>query len=126
MEEQLKDEEESDGGVWVGGWGGRLLWVRIGSHRQPEVLLVFAVHSQSEVLVAGLRQSVLFVQDVQDSHQLGLHQVWRKSGRREPLTTFSQADMMCVTPGRLSQQRPHRRIIAHLIGNIIELLETAL
>lgn len=80
MEKQLKDEEKSEGGG--GSRGGEVLHgerVRIGSHRQPEVLLMFAVNSQSKVLVAGLRQSVLFVQNVQDSHQLGFHQVWRKS-----------------------------------------------
>lgn len=82
MEKQLKDEEKSEGGGGGGDRGGEVLHgerVRIGSHRQPEVLLMFAVNSQSKVLVAGLRQSVLFVQNVQDSHQLGFHQVWRKS-----------------------------------------------
>lgn len=36
---------------------------------------MFVVHGVGEVLVAGLRQAVLFVQDVQDADQLGLHQV---------------------------------------------------
>lgn len=45
------------------------------AHRQTEVVLVLAVHGVGEVLVTGLRQAVLLVQDVQDAHQLGLHQV---------------------------------------------------
>lgn len=65
-----------------------------GSHRQPEVLLMFAVNSQSKVLVAGLRQSVLFVQNVQDSHQLGFHQVWRKSDGVKIPPPSSQSYMM--------------------------------
>lgn len=68
-------EEGKSHGRGAGGCYG----LHIGSHRQPEVLLMFAVNSQSEVLVAGLRQSILLVQNVQDSHQLGFHQVWRKS-----------------------------------------------
>lgn len=74
MEKQRKDEEEKSG-------GGEALYgekVQIGSHRQPEVLFMFAVNRQREVLVAGLRQPVLFVQNVQDSHQLGFHQIWRQ------------------------------------------------
>ena len=40
------------------------------------MILVLAVNGLGEVLVAGLRQTVLLIQDVQDSDQLGLHQVW--------------------------------------------------
>lgn len=76
-----------------------------GSHRQPEVLLVFAVNSQREVLVAGLRQSVLFVQNVQDSQQLGFHQVCRGSGSVKDLTTSSPA-----------QRRPHHDVVSHLVS----------
>ena len=43
------------------------------SHRQSEVLFVLAVDSQSKVLVAGLGEAVLFIQNVQDPHQLCLH-----------------------------------------------------
>jgi len=39
------------------------------------VVLVLVVHGVGEVLVAGLRESVLLVQDVQHAHHLGLHQV---------------------------------------------------
>lgn len=45
------------------------------THRKTKVVLVLAVHGVGEVLIAGLRQAVLLVQDVQDAHQLGLHQV---------------------------------------------------
>lgn len=45
------------------------------THRKTKVILVLAVHGVGEVLIAGLRQTVLLVQDVQDAHQLGLHQV---------------------------------------------------
>lgn len=46
--------------------------------RQSEVVFMLAVNSQGKVLVAGLRETVLFVQNVQDSHQLCFHQVWKQ------------------------------------------------
>lgn len=50
------------------------------TNRQAEVVLVLAVDGVGEVLVAGLRETVLLVQNVQDPHQLGLHQVWKQDG----------------------------------------------
>ena len=47
------------------------------SHRQSEVVLVFAVDCVCKVLVASLRQTVLLIQDVQNAHQFGLHQVYK-------------------------------------------------
>lgn len=38
------------------------------AHRKTEVVLVLAVHGVGEVLIAGLWQAVLLVQDVQDAH----------------------------------------------------------
>lgn len=50
------------------------------TNRQAEVVLVLAVDGVGEVLVAGLRETVLLIQDVQDPYQLGLHQVWKQDG----------------------------------------------
>lgn len=45
------------------------------SHRQSEVVLVLALDGQCKVLITGLRKAVLFIQNVQDSHQLCLHKI---------------------------------------------------
>lgn len=42
------------------------------------MVFVLAVYSQSKVLVTGLWQTVLLVQNVQDSHQFCLHKVWEQ------------------------------------------------
>lgn len=55
---------------------------RGGTHGEAEVVLVFVVHSVGEVLVAGLRKSVFFVQDVQHADHLRLHQVCGGRGGR--------------------------------------------
>lgn len=48
------------------------------TYSQAEVVLVLAVHGVGEVLVAGLRETVFLIQDVQDSQHLGLHQICRQ------------------------------------------------
>lgn len=48
------------------------------SDRQSEVVFMLAVNSEGKVLVAGLRETVLFIQNVQDAHKLCFHQVWKQ------------------------------------------------
>lgn len=43
------------------------------SDRQSEVVFMLAVNSQCKVLVTGLWETILFIQDVKDSHQLCFH-----------------------------------------------------
>lgn len=56
------------------------LLAKAATHREAEVVLVLAVDGVGEMLVAGLREAVLLVQDVQDAQNLGLHQVCRERG----------------------------------------------
>lgn len=51
-------------------------------HRQPEVVFVLAVNSNGEVLVAGLGETVLLIQNVQDSDQLCLDEIWKQQTTR--------------------------------------------
>lgn len=43
------------------------------SDRQSEVVFMFAVNGHCKMLVTGLRKTVLFIQNVQDSYQLCFH-----------------------------------------------------
>lgn len=73
LREQTKKKEEAEGRRGAEG-GGQLQ----ASHCQSEVVFMFAVDSERKVLIAGLRETVLLVQNVQDSHQLGFHQIWNQ------------------------------------------------